>query len=68
MATLSDIDNGFNEFGNINITSLNDFVPWPIWEQILGIIYYATISIIGIFGKVSNCSSVGCSCISYRNL
>ncbi|KAL5252836.1 hypothetical protein ACHWQZ_G015567 [Mnemiopsis leidyi] len=52
MDTSSNTGSGFNEFGNINITSLNDFVSWSSWEQILGIIYYAAISIIGIFGNI----------------
>ncbi|KAL5252838.1 hypothetical protein ACHWQZ_G015568 [Mnemiopsis leidyi] len=45
-------DSGFNEFGNINTTSLGDYVPWPLWEQILGITYYASISFIGILGNI----------------
>lgn len=65
MDTSSDIGSGFNEFGNINITSLNDFVSWSSWEQILGIFYYAAISIIGIFGK--NCVLFDNSFILFDN-
>ena len=49
-STGPDIYWGFDEFGNINRTSLTDTVYWPLWEQILGISYYLFISIIGIGG------------------
>jgi succinate dehydrogenase hydrophobic anchor subunit len=52
MINYSHMDVGLNEFGNINRTSLNDYVPWPLWEQILGITYYFAISVIGIIGTV----------------
>ena len=51
MSNSSGIYWGFNEFGNINRTSLNDYAPWPLWEQILGIVYYFSISVIGILGR-----------------
>ena len=35
----------------INLTTLEAYEPWPLWEEALGIFYYSAIMVIGVLGE-----------------